>query len=192
MRIALAKMARSADERQFQLLAQEAQLQDTMREMDLPGGFGQMLGAYISAIKSMAFPNGGGMAGPRDPAAYRAEMIEYAAYRWSGLYIERPPDGGLVMHDFEEYVHCAVRIHFAGGPQETVYIVSSDNEFTLHGETVQAFLKYLHFIGMFAAIDARIPCPNCEPGKVNKTCTNCDGLGWTVDDPASGPRLVAE
>lgn len=191
MRIALDKMRRASDERQFQLLAQEAQLQDTMREMAVPDGFGQMLGAYIQAIKQMAFPGGAPGGPPRDPAAYRAEMLEYAAYRWSGLYIERPPDGGLVLHDFEEYVRCAVRIHFAGSETGAVYVISPDNEFTLHGETVHAFLKYLHFIGMFAAIDARIPCPNCEPGKVNKDCTNCDGLGWTVDDPASA-RMVVE
>jgi hypothetical protein len=124
---------------------------------------------------------------PADPAEFKRQAIEQAAYAYASTHMERQPNGAFRLWDFDELVSAAISIVFH--PAETLdgedaperYLIQvPDDMHELRGAAARAFGKYLHFIGVFVALAARVPCAVCK-GESPGYCPGCDGLGWSVD-----------
>jgi hypothetical protein len=187
--VAMREIAASREKEEMSRLMREEAMAQQVEQMSdqVPKEYMQMM---LQMFKSI------GAAGqfahiPADPAEFKRQAIEQAAYAYCSIYIDRQPNGAFRLWDFDELVSGAISIVFHPAGADTVdrggedqperYLIQvPDDLHELRGAAARAFGKYLHFIGIFVALAARVPCTVCN-GESPGYCPGCDGLGWSVD-----------
>ena len=126
----------------------------------------------------------------------RQKELEALADQFAGSFIERDQNGSLKMWDFLLLLKMSTLIEQIQVNTEaytgTLVRLSTENDTVeLIGRTADAFLRYLHYIGIFQLEDAKLPCPECTD-KPPRDCDVCGGLGWILRPPASSASEVVD
>jgi hypothetical protein len=186
--VAMREIAASREKEEMaRLMREEAMAQQVEQMSDqVPKEYMQMMLQMFKSIGGSHYAQI-----PADPAEFKRQAIEQAAYAYSSIYMERQPNGSFRMWDFDELVAVAISIVYhppktptmeelAGSDKPRYVIEAPELMYELEGPPAVAFGRYLHFIGVFVALGARVPCETCK-GESPGYCPGCDGLGWSVD-----------
>jgi hypothetical protein len=139
--------------------------------------------AEVGDLLKMQFSNGfGGFSMPEVPSEdeWRKNELEQLADRFSGSYVELKPDGGFKLWDFTFLLSKAATVEYFNATTTITVGFSEGGSVELQGKTAIAFMRYLHFIGIFEVENAKRSCPDCGD-KIPQNCETCGGLGWVID-----------
>ena len=119
--------------------------------------------------------------------------LEMRAEQFSGSFIQTLPNGVTQLLDFSTILQPACQIDIVPPHLESVdpnvhdiarevplsVLVANPmgGRTTLYGAAAEAFIRYLHYVGVFQLEAAKMKCPQCsEPCD----CPECGGLGWVL------------
>lgn len=174
----------SREAQAHRLRAQEAilrgQLGSSMNE--------QQLAALVRSLQAAEeFP-------PKDGDELMQEAVNDRGRAYIGLYWQANDDGYSII-DFEKLVQKTERINVVKSAPDDEYpgveVVTTRGTEELTGPAAKAFLRYLVFMGLFAAIEYRVPCP-CAVNPLPQACGLCGGLGWIIGDPKLDYRQILQ
>jgi hypothetical protein len=119
---------------------------------------------------------------PPNAEKFKAEEMEQLADRFAGIYIERTTKGfrtwnfqGLLTGPEITEIECETT---GKVPVATLYAGHRVIEI-LEDDVAVAFIRYLHYLGIFELAAAKRPCPDCG-NKPPQDCETCGGLGWVL------------
>ena len=73
----------------------------------------------------------------------------------------------------------AERIRYSNDPASVTIFNAGDPFTELTGPAAVAFVRFLHYLGIFELEAAKKPCPECGE-KPPQDCDTCGGLGWVI------------
>jgi hypothetical protein len=175
-------------ERQFKM----EELMGKLRESDMPAEIIGMLEMQLGILvpPPMEVP---------DAQKLKAEEMSQLADRFASSFIEKT-NLGWKLWDFNHLLASATRVEYdplseeirsdftpdggmveATGNKTPLVILYCDEDpmQELTGKTALAFIRYLHYLGIFELEAAKKPCPDCG-NKPPQDCEICGGLGWVL------------
>ena len=166
-------------------IQREGQLGETLQKMGMPE---QMVDAAVAQVRAMR--EGSRMDDlPQTMKGLMRNIRENMGYCHAGKHLERGENGTFKLWDFDEIADRCIAIELDADGMILAELPDGGS-YEIGGVAAQAFLRYLHFAGIFGAIKAREKCPKCgtlpEPGD----CTRCGGLGWVVEDSSESESLA--
>lgn len=120
------------------------------------------------------------------------QELEQLSEQFIGSYLEKLPNGGWKAWDFRTLLMSASSAEYIPGFESmssgtkkhnpaAVYVsLPSGDEITMENDVAIAFVRYLHYLGLFRVEKAKRPCPNCG-AKEPQDCETCGGIGWVLE-----------
>jgi hypothetical protein len=110
---------------------------------------------------------------------WKRNELDQLADRFAGYYLEKKADGWNLL-DFGALVECSPSIRYFDSSVTITFEFTGGGSTAITGDAALAFIRYLHFIGLFEVENAKRPCPECGD-KIPQNCETCGGLGWVID-----------
>jgi hypothetical protein len=158
-------------ERQFQL---EETLRK-MRNMNVPDEIVEMIEMQLQMMAPQ-------LPQPPDLERLKSYELEQLADRFTSSFVEKTASG-LKLWDFKVLLASAGRIEYTPNPDNlsdvTLFRDDGSLMVSLMGASATAFMRYLHYLGIFELEAAKTPCPDCGD-KAPQDCETCGGLGWVL------------
>jgi hypothetical protein len=165
-----------------------------------PGTLMQILPQFMTMLQQGVHET------PSSEHDLREKSLHASAYQNVGVFLQwlDPEKKNFKLWDFEALLSMAVGVLYVDG---YIVIEMAEEQIRFDADVSAAFMRYLHFLGVFEVDALKQVCPECmarrlhgfvvagapvEAGGALPDCTRCGGLGWIIPQPEDELRVVEQ